>query len=175
LYKTFNGALGSFTARARVVGPINYLTANYQQVAAFFGPDQSNFAKIEIEHNGVGDDPHISFFYEEKGSGSTVATVSMPTLTTASTVDLILVGSSNVPDPIPASSDTNKVRGYPLAQITAYYSINGGAPVQIGTVQSPADITSWFSTAAKAGILTSNSGTSTSFSATFSSFSITSP
>ena len=52
LYKTFDATRGAFTIDAQLVGPINQLTTNYQQIGAFFGPDQSNFLKVEAEHNG---------------------------------------------------------------------------------------------------------------------------
>jgi hypothetical protein len=95
-------------------------------------------------------------------------------VSSASTLDLIIKGNTQVPDPIATASDTNVVHGYPLDQITAYYSINGGTPVQIGTAAvSPADVSSWFSTNAKAGFFASNAGTTTPFTATFGQFQVT--
>ena len=174
LYDSFDASRGSFTVKARVKGPID-LASNYQQIGAWFGPDTSNFVKVEAEHNGSGTDPHLTMFYDEKGFAGTVGTVSVPALTTATTLDLIVQGSSNVPDPISGTADVSKVHGYPLAQLTVSYSIDGAAPIQIGTIRSPQDLESWFSTAAKAGILVSNSGTPTPITATFSSVQISTP
>ena len=50
--QAFDATKGAFTIDAQVLGPINQLTGNYQQIGAFFGPDQSNFLKVEAEHNG---------------------------------------------------------------------------------------------------------------------------
>ena len=175
LYKAFDATRGAFTIDAQVVGPITQLASNYQQIAAFFGPDQSNFLKLEIEHNGSAGDPHLTMFYDVKGVTSTVASVSVPALTTASTVDLIIKGNTSVPDPLPYG-DTYGVHGFPLDELTLWYSINGAAPVQLGTTtEFPADVTTWFSRAAKAGIVVSNSGSATPITATFSKFSVTSP
>ena len=171
LYKTFDASRGAFTVTTRVVGPLSYLASNYQQVGAFFGPDQNNFVKVEAEANGG---PHLTMFYREKGVAGTVGSVSLPALTTASTLDLVIKGNTTVPDPLPYG-DAYHVSGYPLDQLTVFYSLNGGALVQVGTVKRPADVTGWFSTSAKAGILDSNSGSPTPVTATFSRFSITSP
>jgi hypothetical protein len=174
LYRTFDATRSSFTVTARVVGPVNQLTTNYQQIGAWFGPDQNNFVKVEAEHNGNTGDPHLTMFYRENGVAGTVATVSLPAMTTASTLDLVIKGNTSVPDPIPYG-DMYHVSGYPLDELTVYYSVNGAALVQVGTVKMPANVTGWFSTAAKAGILDSNSGDTTPITATFSRFAITSP
>lgn len=175
LYDAFDASRGQFTVKARLLGPVSYLTNNYQQAAAFFGPDQSNFVKVEVEHNGGGADPHLTMFYDEKGTAGTVATVSLPAVTTASTLDLVIRGNTQVPDPVSGTADAYKVHNYPLDQLTAYYSLNGGALVQVGTVESPADVTRWFSTSALAGVLVSGAGSTVPVTATFSSFAVTAP
>ncbi|WP_432570274.1 OmpL47-type beta-barrel domain-containing protein [Kineococcus sp. SYSU DK005] len=174
LYKSFDASTGPFTVRARVKGPITGLTKPYQQVAAFFGPDQSNFVKAEVEFQGTGTDPHATFFFSEKGTARTIATTSVPAVTSASTVDLIVQGNTSVPDPIAAASDPNKVRSYPLTQVSVSYAIDGGAPVRIGTTTvSPADVSRWFGRSAKAGVLVSGGGSTTPYTATVSSFAVT--
>ena len=173
LYKTFDATRGQFTVDAKVVGPVSYLTSDFQQVGAFFGPDQNNFVKVEAEHSGSGS-PHLTMFYREKGTSGTVGSVSLPAMTTASTLDLVIRGNTTVPDPIPYG-DTYGVSGFPLDQVSVFYSLNGGSLVQVGSVKMPADVTGWFSPQAKAGILTSNSGAATPVTATFSRFSITAP
>ena len=86
----------------------------------------------------------------------------------------MIKGNTNLPDPILAANDTDKVHGYPLDQLSVWYSINGGTLTQIGpTFKYPADVSSWFSRSAKAGILVSNTGNSTPLTATFTQFAIT--
>lgn len=174
LYNSFDASRGGFTVTTRVVGPLNYLSANYQQVATWFGPDQDNYVKVEAEHNGAGTDPHITMFFEQKGSGSSAGTVSLPALTSASTVDLVIKGNTTFANPISGAADINKLNGYPLAQVTAFYSINGGPLVQVGSVRYPSDVMTWFSTSAKAGILVSGGGAASAITGTFRSFAITS-
>ena len=167
LYKNFDATRGQFTVTASVVGPLTQLATDNQQVAAFFGPDQNNFVKVEAEHNGAGA-PHITMFYREKGVAATVASVAVPALTTASKVDLLIVGNTSVPDPA-----SGKLAGFPLDQLTVYYSVDGGDPIQVGTVKTPKDVVSWFSRMSKAGILVANPGSGAGpITATFSKFSI---
>ena len=173
LYKTFDATRGQFTVTARLVGPVTQLTTDFQQIGAWFGPNQDNFVKVEAEHNGTGD-PHLTMFYRESGVSGTVGSVALPAMTTASTLDLVIRGDTTVPDPIPYG-DTYHVSGYPLDELTVFYSLDSAALVQVGTVKMPADVTGWFSRQAKAGILDSSSGASTAITATFSKFSITAP
>ncbi|MEO6713993.1 MAG: hypothetical protein ABIM89_11265, partial [Mycobacteriales bacterium] len=172
LYKNFDASRGAFTVTARVLGPIDYLNNDYQQVAAWFGPDDRNFVKVEAEHNGA-NSPHMTMFFAENGVGTTVAMASVPALTSCTTLDLVIQGNTNVPDPTPAASDPNKVRNYPLGEVKVSYRINGGAPVAIGTVRRPADVMRWFSTMAQAGILVSGGNSTVPFTSTFSNFSVT--
>jgi hypothetical protein len=171
LYKNFDATRNGFTVTARVLGPLDYLASNYQQLGAFFGPDQNNFVKVEAESNGG---PHLTMFYRELGVSGTVGSVALPALATASTLDLVIKGNSNLPDPLPYG-DAQHVSGFPLDQLTVYYSIDGGPLVQVGTAKFPADVTGWFNRQSKAGILVSNSGSPTPISATFTRFAITSP
>ncbi|BEP13533.1 hypothetical protein acdb102_18440 [Acidothermaceae bacterium B102] len=171
LYQSFDATRGSFTITARVLGPFTQLTADYQQIAAFFGPDDKNFVKVETEHNGSGP-PHLTMFFSQDGKSGTVGSVPLSALTTAHTLDLVIHGNTSVPDPIGGTADVDKVHGYPLDEVTAAYSIDGATPVPIGAMRSPADVTAWFSASAKAGILVSGAGSSTPFTATFSRFAI---
>jgi Bacterial Ig-like domain/Glucose / Sorbosone dehydrogenase len=173
LYKNFDATRNGWTVTARVLGPVNQLTSDYQQIGAWFGPDQANFVKVEAEHNGTGD-PHLTMFYSEKGVSGTVASVTLPAMTTATTLDLVIKGNGNVPDPLPYG-DTYGVHSFPLDELTVYYSLNGGALVQVGTTKFPADVTGWFNRMSKAGILVSNSGATTPITATFTKFTITAP
>jgi hypothetical protein len=151
LYKTFDASGDSFTVTARVVGPVK-LAENYQQIGAWFGPDQDNFVKVEAEHSDAGA-LHLTMFDRHNGApGHTVDSVQLPGLTSASTLDLVIKGASK--------------------QLTVFYSLNGGALVQVGTAETVAQVGSWFTSTAKAGILVSNSGSTSTFTATFSSFAI---
>ncbi len=172
LYKTFDATHNQFTVDAKIVGPLSQITTDYQQVGVFFGPDQKNFVKAEVDSEGS--TPHLTMFYSEKGVSGTVATIALPAVQTASTIDLIITGNADVPDPLPYG-DTYGVHGFPLDQLTISYSLNGGTPVVVGTAKAPADVTGWFSRQAKAGILVSNSGTTTPVAVTFSRFAITAP
>jgi hypothetical protein len=168
IYKSFDATRGQFTIDAKVMGPVTTLTSGTQHIAAWFGPDQNNYVRVQADHTGSGE--NITMAYREKGTASTVATVAVPGLTTSSTLDLIIVGNTSVPDPV-----TGTGHNFPLDQVSVFYSLNGGAPVAVGTVKRPADVVSWFSRMAKAGILVSNAGSTTPITATFSKFSITSP
>jgi hypothetical protein len=172
LYKSFDATRGAFTITARVVGGINQLSTDFQQIGAFFGTDQNNFIKLEIEHNGA-NSPHMTMFVRQNGAnGQSVTTITPAGLATASTVDLVIKGNTSLPDPLPFG-DTFGVSGYPLDQLNVWYSIDGGPLTQVGTVNAnPANVYGFFSRSAKAGILDSNSGTSTTLTATFSRFSI---
>jgi hypothetical protein len=180
LYQNFDATKGQFAVKARIVGPINQLTQQYQQGAVWFGPDIKNFLKVETDFQGTGSgtDPHITMQYDEKGVVSPITTVSVPGLTTASTVDLKIVGNTQFPDPETGATDPNQIqqKNYPLAQLTAFYSLDGGVTwTQIGAatnVKYPADLESWFATNAKAGILVSSGGSSTPVTMTFSNFTI---
>jgi hypothetical protein len=173
LYKTFDATRGAFTVDAQVKGPASYISSDYQQFGAWFGPDQNNFFKVEIDSEGSA--PHATLLWREKGVSAPSTTVALPAVSTASTIDLIIKGNYTLPDPVPYG-DTYGVHGYPLSELTAYYSINGGTPVQIGTgYYQPGDVTGWFSRMAKAGIVVSNSGSATPISPTFTKFGITAP
>ena len=133
LYKSFDASRGAFTISTRVVGGINQLSADFQQLGAFFGTDENNFVKIEIEHNGA-NSPHMTMFFRQNGgAGQSVTTITPAGLATASTVDLVIQGNGNLPDPLPFG-DTFGVSGYPLDPVAVFYSIDGGPLTQLGTV-----------------------------------------
>jgi len=148
-----------------VAGPFN-LTSGNQQIGTFFGPDQNNYIKVQAD--AVSGAPHITMTYREKGVVATSSTIAVPGLTTASTLHLAIVGNTSVPDPA-----TGKLAGFPLDQLTVFYSVDGGPLTALGSVKTPKDVVSWFSRMAKAGILVANPGSGASpITATFSKFSI---
>jgi hypothetical protein len=174
LYKSFDATRSPFTISTRVVGGINQLSADFQQLGVFFGTDQNNFVKLEIEHNGA-NSPHMTMFFRQNGgNGQSVTTITPPGLASASTVDLVIKANGDLPDPLPFG-DTYGVSGFPLDPVTVYYSINGGPLTQVGTITLyPANVPGFFSRNAKAGILDSNSGTTSTLTATFSRFTLAS-
>jgi hypothetical protein len=182
LYQTFDATRGAFTISTRVQGSTDQLQNNYQQIGAFFGPDDNNFIKIEAEHNGV---PGLTLFYDENGHSSSAASVEPAGLTSSSTLDLVIKGNTSVPDPITGAADSYAVHGFPLDELTVWYSINDGPLTQIVnpvtglSVEFPANVSGWFSRQARAGILVSSPQDSTPgapvtgpITATFSRFSI---
>ena len=63
------------TVEGRILGPMSDLTAGYQQKAVWFGPDQNNYLKVEIEHRTDTPGVYITVFKEEKGVTSTIAQI----------------------------------------------------------------------------------------------------
>jgi len=90
-------------------------------------------------------------FYRENGVAGTVGRVPLPAV--GSTLDLVIRGTAGT--------------------LTVYYSVDGAALVQVGSARTPAARSAWFSTASKAGIEVSNTGSASPITATFSRLSIT--
>ncbi|BEP16617.1 hypothetical protein acdb102_49280 [Acidothermaceae bacterium B102] len=152
LYKSFDATNGNFSVTTRVVSGVGQISTNYQQIGAFFGPDTTHFVKVEAEHNGAGN-PHLTMYLRDDNFNNTVATVTPTGLAAAHTLDLTIKSTNG--------------------QLTVYYSINGAALTQVGTAKTPLTPGNWFTSAAKAGIEVSNTGSTTPITATFSSFGIT--
>jgi hypothetical protein len=154
LYKVFDGSTGTFTVTARVVGGLGQISQNYQQIGAFFGPDTNHFVKVEAEHN-TDAAPHLTFYYRDNDVpfNNTLTTVVPAGLATATTLDLIIKGNAKA--------------------LTVAYSINGAAPVTVGSSKTPKVATTWFSSFSYAGIVVANPGGASPITGTYSSFSIT--
>ena len=101
-----------------------------------------------------------------------MATLPLPAAATTTGITLFVRGNTSVPDPVSGSADTGKVHNYPLGELTVGYVLDGGSPVVVGSVRRPADVTRWFSTAAKGGILVSGGNSTTPFTSTFTSFNV---
>ena len=153
LYKSFDASSSTFSVTARVVGGVGQLSSNYQQIGAFFGPDTTHFVKVEAEHNGAGN-PHLTMYLRDDNFNNTVATVVPAGLAAAHTLDLVIKSANG--------------------QLTVYFSIDGAALTQVGTAKAPLTPGNWFTSAAKAGIEVSNTGSTTPITAIFSSFAIAS-
>ena len=126
------------------------MTADYQQIDAWFEPDQKNFVKVETEHNGTGE-PHLTMFYRQNGISGVDTTFAVPALTHHEHPGPGDQGQNTVPDPAPYG-DTCHVSGSLLDELTVYYSLNGALLTQLGsTTEFPAAVSTWFSRQAKPG------------------------
>jgi hypothetical protein len=148
----FDGTRTNFEVGARVLGPITSINSGYQQQAIFFGPDQDNFIKLEVENSSGA--PAITLFFEQNGSGSGTTPIPLPNPASIGTVDLRLVAD--------VANGT----------IQAAYAVNGGAFTDVSSARAPSNVLRWFSTQAQAGVWTSNEGTSTTFVGTYDRFAV---
>ena len=108
--------------------------------------------------------------YREKGTTTTVATVAVPGLATAGTVDLKIVGNTSVPDPV-----TGGAHNYPLDEVTVLLQPRRCGAGAGRHDQVPDRRDHLVLAMSKAGIEVSNAGTTTPITATFSKFSVTAP
>ena len=112
LQTQFNGTSGVFTIQSRLIGPISYLAASYDQAGIYFGPDQDNYVKlVAIDNGGT---QALQFKDELAGSTtsvlpSSVQSVNIGKFSSINTLDLRLVADPGT------------------GIVTAYYSVNGGS------------------------------------------------
>jgi hypothetical protein len=152
----FDGTRPRYQIQSRLFGPFTNLTQGYQHEGIFFGPDQDNFVKLEVEHNGDGSDPNswrITFFAEQNGSG-------------AGTSVAVSIGST---DTIDLRLEVDAVTGY----ITGSYSLDSGDFQEITTSFRPSAAGNWCTSQSYAGVLVSNEASATQITGTFDSFGIT--
>jgi hypothetical protein len=149
----FNGTRPSFVLSGRLLHPTSDLNSGFQQKGIYFGPDQDNYLKIEVENDpNNGNVPRLSVVFEQAGK-STLTTTHPATLAGSSTVDLMIAADPST------------------GVITASFAINGGAPEAVPGTWTPSAKAKWFSTTtSRAGLLTSNKGTTTSVVAVYDSF-----
>ena len=133
-----------FTVQTRILGPMSDLTAGFQQKALYFGPDQQNYLKIEIEHRTDTPGVFITLFKEDKGVTSTIGQVAVPSPASISTLDFQITGDM----------ETGTLAA-------AYRTNSDGAFTSLGSTFNPANIFLWFSPQGRAGILTSHTGATT--------------
>jgi hypothetical protein len=155
LQVAFDGSRNDSVVQTRLLGPMTDLSSGYQQKAVYYGPDQDNYAKIEIEHridkNGV----FITFLREQKGGSATLGQVKVASPATVSTLDLSLV----------TDLETGGIR--------ARYRINSdGAWTNLGGTFFPTEVMRFFHPQARAGILVSNTQTTTPVTGVYDSFSV---
>ena len=151
LLLSFNGTT-KFRQETRLMGPFTNLTSGAQQNAMFFGTDQNNYVKIEVE-NVSGGSTSLTTWIEKNGTGSIGQRVTLSNKA-AATLDFRLEGN-------PA---TNTVQAsYRIASDTAAFTNLGTA------VSVPA---AWFNQNSTSGISVSNEGSSTAIVGVYDSFSI---
>ncbi len=143
-------ATKSFRQEARLIGPFTNLNSGSQQEAIFFGPDQENYIKFEVE-NVPGGAVSLTIWLETNGQGAIVQRIAMPN-SAASTLDLRFDGNPTART-VQAS--------YRVASDTAAFT-NLGTPTAV-----PAG---WFNTSNAAGIIVSNSGSATPIVASYDWF-----
>ena len=147
----FNASAGNFRIATRMIGPFSFLNVANEQQAVYFGPDQNNHLKAEVEYQASG--VQITIWREQNGVGAVVGSAVIPNLVNATTLDFFMDGN--------VSAKTFNV----------LVSVNGAAATTINT--SPITVpNNWFGVSVPAGILVSHQGGS-QFVATYDSFTVT--
>jgi hypothetical protein len=156
LESIFDGSRYKHSITGQLHAPFN-LTANGQFEGIYYGPGQDDFLRVGLQRvSGV---TRLVAFYEVQGVGPLAETFQSATL--ASVVpDLTSVTTIQVRITADVSNGT----------VQASYQLNGaGGFVNLGTAPAPRDVMRWFSTQARAGVVTSNAGSTTTFTSTFDS------
>jgi hypothetical protein len=153
----FDGSRTDSFAQARILGPQTDLTSGAQQKAIYFGFDQDNYLKVEVEHRtSPSDGVYLTVFREQGGLTATIGQVLVADPASISTLDLGIV----------ADLETGSLRGV--------YRINSDTTwTDLGTSFSPTAVMRWFSPQARAGVLVSHTGSTTPITGVFDSFSVT--
>jgi hypothetical protein len=151
----FDASRTDFTVQGRILGPMSDLTAGFQQKAVWFGPDQNNYLKVEIEHRTDTPGVFITVFQEMAGVTATIGQVAVPTPSSVSTLDLRITGDMET------------------GTLQAGYRINSsGAFTDLGTPFVPTNVTQWFSPQGRAGILVSHNGSTTPITGVYDWFEV---
>lgn len=120
LQMTFNAQSKAWTMLARLKGPLSFINVPSEQGGIMFGPDQENYVKLVAV--STPDGPRIQFIDEQKIIGGYRRTLgpsgvqtNVGSFANIQTLDLVMSGD-------PATR-----------RIKAYYRINGGSMIKIGT------------------------------------------
>jgi hypothetical protein len=151
LQKTFDASYRRWDVAARVVDPAAVMGTQLQHQAVFFGPDNGNFVKLEVEHR---DGAARLVSYAEKNGQFAFADTTGPIIPVGTSVELHLLGD---PD---------------LRTIQPAYRIGDGLLTPFGAPYAPSDSMRWFSVQGQGGIFASSQlgqgvTSSPSFTATF--------
>jgi hypothetical protein len=155
LQVNFDASRSDFTEQARILGPMTDLTAGFQQKSMYFGPDQDNYLKMEIEHRTDTPGVFITVFLEQAHVTSTIGQVQVADPSSIAFLDFQITGDM----------ETGTLQG-------AYRINTTGAYTPLGTPFQPANIFQWFSPQARAGILVSNTGTTTTITGVYDAFQV---
>jgi hypothetical protein len=155
----FDGSTIGFTITARIIGPLSYMNATFDQGGIYFGPDQDNFVKLIPEFGNSG---NVLQFRDELGGSTTptlpssVQNVNIGSFASISTLDLRLTGTPST------------------GKISAYYAINGGGFVKLAAdlTLTGANKTAFFNSTSRTGILAYTRNTGAPITVTFDSFGI---
>lgn len=163
-----------FRVESRLVGPFTAINAGTEQTAIWYGYDATHYLKPEVDWRPGENKRKITLWKQDGSTGNILAAIDLPA--NANTVDLRI-------DVTPATN--NNTSGAVPAYARVYYSINGGAFVQLTVNQGPAQgnvpagtaslpTTDWISSQSWAGIIQSHSGGggAAQFTASYESFSV---
>ena len=154
LQRVFDASYRRWDVNTRPIDPAAVMGTQLQHQAVFFGPDNGNYVKLEVEHR---DGAARLVSYAEKNGAFAFADVNGPVVPPGATVELHLLGD---PD---------------LRTIQPAYKLNGGVLTPFGAAYAPSDSMRWFSVQAQGGIFASSQlgqgvTSSPSFTATFDWF-----
>ena len=158
----FDASREKFTITSRLAGPFTELNLAHDHQALWWGPDQDNFMKVEVE-NDNGTPGFIVFFEQTSASGGLsnkiiAGPVSVSGLAGAAFVDVFFTCD-------PATG------GCTFAYRIA--SNNASDITPIGTLTAPNFPMKWFNRYGQAGVLVSNQADIVPFTAGFNSFAVT--
>ncbi|RKS80732.1 hypothetical protein CLV35_0200 [Motilibacter peucedani] len=161
LQRTFEGSRYLTKVTARLRGPFSDVDAGHDQEAVWFGPDQDDYIKVEVENKGGA--PALSVLYEANTAYPKEArtptliypTTAVPGLSTATTVDLRILANPST------------------GLLTAQYRLDSDtdAFTTLAT-RTPVDLSTWFGVRSTAGVLVSNQDAPTPLTAVFDSFTV---
>ncbi|MGE4032505.1 MAG: Ig-like domain-containing protein, partial [Thermoleophilia bacterium] len=143
LFSTFDGT-ASYSVGATLVGPLG-LSAGSQSAGIFVGPDQQNNVKLVAGRSSAG--VYRIQLQREVNGTATPTNVTLPAVQTATRIDLTLEVN-------PATD-----------AVTGRYSVNGGPASAVSTT-----LPGIGTAADKAGVITTNAGTTTPITARYDSF-----
>ena len=154
----FDGTTSGFTVSARLIGPLTYLNAAYEQAGISFGPDQDNYIKLVALRHTDGEQLQ---FKDELGGLSSLPDSStrfgIGAFANVQTLDLRLVGDAAT------------------GRVSAFYSVNGAAFQKVGIeyTLNASQRAAFFTADARAGLTVSKKNALAPITATFDSFEIT--
>ena len=163
LGETFDATRKQFTITSRLAGPFTEISQARDHQALWWGPDQNNFMKVEIENNNG--TPGLVVFFEQvnkKGgipNAIIAGPISPPTLADAAFVDLYFTCDPGT------------------GGCTFAYRIASNDPADIvpftGVTATPIFPSLWFNRYEHAGVLVADQNGTVPFTGEFESFGIT--